>query len=192
MFNTKMSQKGKVLALFVILSFAIAGLTIAVTFHSEQYAAAQNLNASQSPKYDPNYCFGSNVTKGTCPTHQNAQNATDIVDCFKKIEETVTGAAQTENYTKTVQNFNSLISSNDDIALINTAAAESNKPVKDMDGVWDLLKNQNMTRYDRQLVLDQVNIALTDAKPGFTKLQNDQISLCITTELNSLGPTTGY
>ena len=192
MFNTKMSQKGKVLALLIILSFAIAGLTIAVTFHSEQYAAAQNLNASQSPKYDPNYCFGSNVTKATCPTHQNAQNATDTVNCFKKIEETVTGAAQTENYTKTVQNFNSLIPTNNDIALINTAAAESSEPVKNMTGVWDLLMNQNMTRYDRQLVLDQVNILLTEAKPGFTTLQNDQLSLCITTELNSLGPTLNY
>jgi len=112
-----MSQKGKLLALFVILSFAIAGLTIAVTFHSEQYAAAQTLNASQSPKYDPNYCFGSNVTKATCPTHQNAQNATDTVDCFKKIEETVSGVAQSKNYTKTVQNFNSLIPTKNDITL---------------------------------------------------------------------------
>jgi len=195
MFNTKMSQKGKVLALFVILSFAIAGLAAAVTFHSEQYATAQNLNASQSPQfnpYNPNTCFGSNATKATCPTHLNSQNQTDIVDCFKKIEETVSGAAQTENYTKTVQNFNSLIPTNNDIALINTAAAESSEPVKNMTGVWDLLMNQNMTRYDRQLVLDQVNILLTEAKPGFTTLQNDQLSLCITTELNSLGPTLNY
>ena len=61
-----------------------------------------------------------------------------------------------------------------------------------MDGVWDLMKNQNMTRYDRQLVLDEVNILLTDAKPGFTKMQHDELSLCITTELNSLGPTLNY
>src|SRR6188472_3543191 len=135
MFNTKMSQKGKLLALFVILSFAIAGLTIAVTFHSEQYAAAQTLNASQSPKYDPNNCFGSNVTKATCPTHQNAQNATDTVDCFKKIEETVSGVAQSKNYTKTVQNFNSLIPTKNDITLVNSAVTESGGPVKDMDGV---------------------------------------------------------
>jgi hypothetical protein len=189
MFNTKMSQKGKVLALFVILSFAIAGLAAAVTFHSEQYATAQS---PQFNPYDPNNCFGSNVTKATCPTHSNSQNQTDTVDCFKKIEETVSGTAQTENYTKSVQNFNSLIPTNNDIALINTAAAESSQPVKDMDGVWDLLMNQNMTRYDRQLVLDQVNILLTEAKPGFTTLQNDQLSLCITTELNSLGPTLNY
>jgi len=189
MFNTKMSKKGKVMALFVILSFAIAGLAAVVTFHSEQYATAQS---SQFNPYDPNKCFGSNATKATCPTHSNSQNQTDTVDCFKKIEETVSGTAQTENYTKTVQNFNSLIPTNNDIALINTAAAESSQPIKDMDGVWDLLKNQNMTRYDRQLVLDQVNILLTEAKPGFTELQNDQLSLCITTELNSLGPTLNY
>ena len=191
MFNTKMSQKGKVLALFAVLSFAIAGLAAAVTLHLEQYVTAQSL---QSNPYDPNICFGSNVTQATCPTysHSNSQNQTDIVDCFKKIEETVSGTAQTENYTKSVQNFNSLIPTNNDIALINTAAAESNEPVKDMTGVWDLLMNQNMTRYDRQLVLDQVNILLTEAKPGFTTLQNDQLSLCITTELNSLGPTLNY
>ena len=124
MFNTKMSQKGKVLALFAVLSFAIAGLAAAVTLHLEQYVTAQS---PQSNPYDPNICFGSNVTQATCLTHShsNSQNQTDIVDCFKKIEETVSGAAQTENYTKTVQNFNSLIPTNNDIALINTAASFS-------------------------------------------------------------------
>ena len=85
-----------------------------------------------------------------------------------------------------------MIPTKNDITLVNSAVTESGGPVKDMDGVWDLMANQNMTRYDRQLVLDQVNILLTDAKPCFTTLQNDLISLCITTELNSLGPTLNY
>jgi hypothetical protein len=49
-----------------------------------------------------------------------------------------------------------------------------------------------MTRHDRQLVLDEVNSLLTDAKPGFTKIQHDELSAYITTELNSLGPTLNY
>lgn len=61
-----------------------------------------------------------------------------------------------------------------------------------MEGVWDLMKNQNMTRHDRQLVLDEVNSLLADAKPGFTNMLHDELSLCITTELNSLGPTLNY
>jgi hypothetical protein len=63
------------------------------------------------------------------------QNATDTVDCFKKIEETVSGVAQSKNYTKTVQNFNSLIPTKNDITLVNSAVTESGGPVKDMDGV---------------------------------------------------------
>lgn len=193
MLNTDVSQKGKVLALFVFLSFVLAGLTAApVSFHSKQYAAAQSLNGSQSLKFDPNKCFSSNVTKNTCPTHSNTQNENDTVDCFKKVEETVTGAAQTVNYTKTVQNFNSLIPTNTVLSSINEFVAGVNSPVKDMNGVWDLMKNQNMTRHDRQVALDEINTLLTEAKPGFTSLQNDQLSLCITTEFNSLGPTLNY
>lgn len=187
MLKSNKLQKVKILTLFVVLSFITAvGLTAAAIFLS-----VQNVDA-QSPKYDPNNCFGSNVTKNTCPTHSNSQNENDTVDCFKKIEETVSGTAETENYTKTVQNFNSLIPTNTVLTSINEFVAGINSPVKDMNGVWDLMKNQNMTRHDRQVALDEVNTLLTEAKPGFTKLQNDQLSLCITTELNSLGPTLNY
>jgi len=65
-------------------------------------------------------------------------------------------------------------------------------PVKDMAGIWDVMNNANMTRYDRQLVLDDIHSLLVSAKPGFTKTQQDALSLCITTEVNSLGPTTNY
>lgn len=187
MLKTNKLQKGKVLTLFVVLSFTISVLTaVPAAFNSEQYAVAQ------TPKFDPNNCFSSNVTKNTCPTHSNTQSQNDIVDCFKKVEETVSGTAQTENYTKTVQNFNSLLPTNTVLTSINEFVAGVNSPIKDMNGVWDLMKNQNMTRHDRQVALDEVNTLLTEAKPGFTKLQNDQLSLCITTELNSLGPTLNY
>lgn len=198
MLKSNKLQKGKILTLFVVLSFiTVVGLTT-TTILSGQNVDAQNSNASQSQntsqnlKYDPNNCFGSNVTKNTCPTHSNSRNENDTVDCFKKIEETVSGTAETENYGKTVQNFNSLIPTNTVLTSINEFVAGVNSPVKDMNGVWDLMKNQNMTRHDRQVALDEVNTLLTEAKPGFTKLQDDQLSLCITTELNSLGPTLNY
>jgi hypothetical protein len=61
-----------------------------------------------------------------------------------------------------------------------------------MVGIWDVLKNGNMTRHDRQMILDEVNSLLTAAKPGFTKIQQDTLMTCITTEANSLGPTPNY
>ena len=66
MFKTNKSQKGKVLALFVVLTFAVAGLA-AVTFLSEPFAVAQ------IPGNDPNNCFRSNVTIDTCPIHTSIQ-----------------------------------------------------------------------------------------------------------------------
>jgi hypothetical protein len=113
-------------------------------------------------------------------------------DCFKKIEETKVGTGEIQNYTKSVQSFVSLIPTDNKITTINENIAGGSGPVTDMEGVWDLMKNQNMTRHDRQLVLDEVNSLLADAKPGFTKIQHDELSLCITTELNSLGPTLNY
>ena len=61
-----------------------------------------------------------------------------------------------------------------------------------MAGVWDIMQNGNMTRHDRQMVLDEVNGLLAAAKPGFTKIQQDALSLCIITQANSLGPTPNY
>ena len=186
MFKTNISQKGKAMALFVVLTFVVAGLT-AVTFLSEPFAVAQ------SPGIDPNDCFRSNVTIDTCPTNTNFKGLNnDTMDCFKKIEETKVGTGEIQNYTKSVQNFVSLIPTDNKITTINENIAGGSGPVTDMEGVWDLMKNQNMTRHDRQLVLDEVNSLLADAKPGFTKIQNDELSLCITTELNSLGPTLNY
>ena len=184
MFKTNISQKGKAGALFVVLTFVVAGLT-AVTFLSEPFALAQ------SPGIDPNDCFRSNVTIDTCPTNPNIQSQNETTDCFKKIE-TQVGSGEIQNYTKSVQSFVSLIPTNNKITAINENIAGGSGPVTDMESVWDLMKNQNMTRQDRQLVLDEINILLDDAKPGFTKIQNDELSLCITTELNSLGPTLNY
>ena len=95
MFNTNISQKGKAVALFVVLTFVVAGLT-AVTSLSEPSALAQ------SPGIDPNDCFRSNVTIDTCPTNPNIQSQNDTTDCFKKVE-TQVGSGEIQNYTKSVQ-----------------------------------------------------------------------------------------
>ena len=177
------------LSVVVALTFAVAGLAALMTFHSGSFVVAV---AQQSPGNDPMNCFRSNVTINTCPTNPNIGLHNDTMDCFKAIGETKVGAGDTQNYTKTVQNFVSLIPTAKKITLIYENIVGGSGPVTDMAGVWDVMKNANMTRYDRQLILDDINNLLTSAKPGFTKMQHDALSLCITTELNSLGPTTNY
>jgi len=181
------SQKGKVMALFVVLTFAIAILT-AVTFLSESFVVV-----AQSPKYDPNACFKSNSTINTCPTKSNIKGLTnDPMSCFKTIGETQVRTGDIQNWTKSIQNFNSLLPTDNTIALIKEDKNVGGGPISDMTGVWDLMKNGNMTRHDRQAVLDQVFSLLAAAKPGFTKIQQDALSTCIIAEANSLGPTPNY
>jgi hypothetical protein len=184
-----MSQKGKVMALFVVLTFAVAILT-AVTFLSEPFVVV----VAQSPKYDPNACFKSNSTINTCPTSSNKGLYSDPMYCFKTVGETNVGSGEIQNWTKSIQNFNSLIPGDSTITLINTDKniVGGGGPITDMSGVWDVMKNGNMTRHDRQAVLDEVNSLLAAAKPGFTKIQLDALSTCIIAEANSLGPTPNY
>ena len=61
-----------------------------------------------------------------------------------------------------------------------------------MNKVLDLMKNEVMTRNDRQLVLDEINSILAAAQPGFTKIQQDALSFCITDETNALGAGLNY
>ena len=186
-----MSQKGKAISLFVVLlTVAVAGLA-ALTFLSESFVVVV---AQQSPGYDPNSCFKSNVTINTCPTNSNKSLVNDPMYCFKTVGETKVGAGGIQNWTKSVQNFNSLIPTDNTIALINKDKniVAGGGPVTDMTGIWAVMQNGNMTRHDRQMVLDEVNGLLATAKPGFTKIQQDALSLCIITQANSLGPTPNY
>lgn len=186
------SEKGKAmlaLSVVVALTFAVATLAALMTFHSGPFVVAV---AQQSAGNDPMNCFRSNVTINTCPTKSNIGLHNDPMDCFKTIGETNVESGNTQNYTKSVQSFVSLLPTAKKITLINENIVGGNDPVKDMAGVWDVMKNANMTRYDRQLVLDDINNLLASAKPAFTKMQQDALSLCITTELNSLGPTSNY
>jgi hypothetical protein len=42
------------------------------------------------------------------------------------------------------------------------------------------------------LVLDEINSILAAAQPGFTQIQQDALSFCITDETNALGPGLNY
>ena len=150
------------MALFVVLTSAAAGLT-AVTLLSESFAVAQGLN-------DP------------------------ISGCFKTIGETEVGTGDTQNWTENIQNFVSLIPTDNTISLINKYITQlgGSGPITDMAGIWDVLTNGNMTAHDRKMVLTEVNSLLAAAQPGFTQIQQDALSRCITNETNSLGPTPSY
>jgi hypothetical protein len=76
--------------------------------------------------------------------------------------------------------------------MINEKIVGGSGPITDMEGIWDLLKSESMTAYDRNLILTEVKSLLAAAKPGFTQIQQDALSKCITDETNSLGPTPNY
>jgi hypothetical protein len=182
------------MALFIVLTIAVATFTTAAatvtTFLSEPFAVVAV--AQQSAGNDPMNCFRSNVTINTCPMNPNKGLNNDPMNCFKTAGQTKVEPGDIQNYTKSVQNFVSLIPTAKKITLINENIVGGSGPVKDMAGIWDVMNNANMTRYDRQLVLDDIHSLLVSVKPGFTKTQQDALSLCITTELNSLGPTSNY
>jgi hypothetical protein len=187
MLKTNMSQKGKAVSFFVVLTFTVAGLA-ALTFLSEPFVVV----AQPSPGYDPNSCFKSNVTLNSCPTNPNKSLVNDPMYCFKTVGETKVGVGGIQNWTKSIQNFNSLIPTDGTIAVINKDKNVVRGPITDMAEIWKVMQNGNMTRHDRQMVLDEVNGLLAAAKPGFTKIQQDALSLCIITQANSLGPTPNY
>jgi hypothetical protein len=222
MFETIMSQKGKAVAMLVVLAFALAGLT-AVTPLSDSPAAAQGLGnvsdpsvlaqlsglsqhhhltsgnvsdspaAAQSQVYDPSDCFRSNATIDTCPIHSHFKGLSNATtDCFKIVGEAKVSTGDAQNYTKSVQSFFSLIPADNKLTSINENIAGGSGPITDMEGIWNLMKNGNMTRHDRQLVLDEVNSLLAAAQPEFTQIQQNALSFCITSETNSLGPTANY
>jgi hypothetical protein len=158
------SQKVAVMALFVVLIFAVTGLT-AVTLLSESSVVAQERARERS---DP------------------------ISGCFKTIGKTEVGTGDIQNWTESIQNFVSLIPTDDTLTLINKNVVGVSGPVTDMVGIWTVLINENNTAHDRQTVLTEVNSLLTASQPGFTQIQQDALSRCITNATNALGPTPNY
>jgi hypothetical protein len=148
---------------------------------------------AQGQGNDPFDCFKSNATIDSCPIHSHFKGLSNATtDCFKTIGEAKVSTGDIQNYTKSVQSFFSLLPADNKLTTINKDIAGGSGPITDMEGVWNLMENGLMTRYDRQLVLDEVNSLLAAAQPGFTQIQLDALSFCITSEANSLDPTPNY
>ena len=208
MLKTNISQKVAVVALFVVLTFAVAGLT-AVTFLSESSVVAQGQNSTR-PIHgtDPiSICFKT-VDGETTTTNQTATtNATTTTPTTKSYvigalttNQTATtnastvevGAGDIQNWTESVQNFVSLIPTDSNLTMINEKIVRGSGPITDTEGIWDALTSQSMTAYDRNVILTEVKSLLAAAKPGFTQIQQDALNKCITDETNSLGRTPNY
>jgi hypothetical protein len=168
MLKTNISQKVAVVALFVVLTFALAGLT-AVTFLSESSVVA----------------LGQNSTR---PIH----GTNPISVCFKTVGDTEVETSDIQNWTKSIQNFVSLIPTDSTLTMINENIVRGSGPITDMEGIWDMLRSQSMTAYDRNVILTEVKSLLAAAKPGFTQIQQDALTKCITDETNSLGRTPNF
>ena len=147
----------------VILLIAFALAALtAVTFLSESFVVAQRLGN------DP------------------------ISGCFKTIRKTEVETGGIQNWTESIQNFVSLIPTDHTLKLINENVVGASGPITDMAGIWNMLKNDNMTAHDRKVVSIVVDNLLASAKPGFTRIQQDALSRCITNVTNSLAPTPNY
>ncbi|HET6589567.1 MAG TPA: hypothetical protein VFG45_05325 [Candidatus Nitrosocosmicus sp.] len=162
--KTNTSKKIAVVTLFSVMTFILAGL-IEVTVLSESSVVAQERDRE---RIDP------------------------ISECFKEVGETEVAPNGIQNWTESTRDFVSLIPTDDTLTLINNNVVGDSSPVTDMTGIWYVLINGNNTAHDRQMVLDEVNSLLATSKPGFTKIQQDSLSRCITNETNSLGPTPNY
>jgi hypothetical protein len=184
MIKTNVSQKVAVVALFVVLTFAVTELSV-VTLLSESFVVAQE---RARERIDPiSLCF--KTVRETTTTNQTAAtNATTTTNATTV--EVGTGGIQ--NWTESIQNFVSLIPASNNLTLINEDVAGGSGPITDMFGIWNVLTNGNMTAHDRQIVLTEVNSLLAASQPGFTQIQQDALSRCIDDATNSLGPTPDY
>jgi hypothetical protein len=170
MLKTNISQRVTVVALLIVSTFAVAGLT-AVTVLSNSNANAQELGN------DP------------------------IASCLNSVGETLVGktVGDKQNWNESRQNFVSLLTTYNTIKLMNQNIAHNGfpedpaKPITDTAGIWSMLKNGNMTQYDRfHLFLNEVIFKMAEAKPGFTEVQQNFLGRCITEATNTLQPTPIY
>ncbi|MGN6633346.1 MAG: hypothetical protein ACTHKP_14100 [Nitrososphaeraceae archaeon] len=168
--KTNISQKVAVVSLFIVSLFAAAGLTT-VIFLSDSIVVAQSLGN------DP------------------------LSSCVKTVGDAFVGKTigDNQNWTKSTQNFVSLLTTDNTVKLLNENVAhdgfpgDTAKPITDMSGIWDMLNNGNMTQWDRfHLFPTQVIHNLAAARPGFTQLQQIMLSRCISDKVNTLGPTPVY
>ena len=222
MLKTDISQKGKTVALFVMLAFAIAGLTAVTSLSNSSVAAQGPVNLSdpsvvaelsglnkhpnltpgnvsnssveaQTQDSDPNDCFRTNNNIDTCPMHSHFKGLSNsTTDCFKIVGEGKVSTGDAQNYTKSVQSFFSLLAANNKLTSINENIAGGSGPITNMKGIWDLMGNEVMTRNDRQMVLDEIDSILAAAQPEFTQIQQDGLSFCFIDETDALGASPNY
>jgi len=173
MLKTNISQRVAVVALLIVSTFALAGLT-AATVLSESFAAH---SVAQGLGNDP------------------------IAGCIKTVGETWVGntVAVKQNWNESRQNFVSLLTTDNTIKLMNQNIVHNGfpedpaKPITDTAGIWSMLNNGNMTQYDRfHLFMDRVLLNMAAAKPGFTQIQQLFLGRCITEAVNTLNPTPLY
>jgi hypothetical protein len=168
--KTNISQKVAVVSLFIVSIFAAAGLTT-VIFLSDSIVVAQSLGN------DP------------------------LSSCVKTVGDAFVGKTigDNQNWTKSTQNFVSLLTTDNTIKLMNQNIAHNGfpedpaKPITDTAGIWSMLNNGNMTQYDRfHLFLNEVVLKMAAARPGFTQIQQNFLGRCITEAVGTLGPTPLY
>ena len=206
MIKTNVSQKVAVVALFVVLTFAVTGLSV-VTLLSESFVVAQD---RARERIDPiSYCF--RIVRSETTTQHPYTQALIATNQTQSISEEFTsppptnatttttnattveaGTGDIQNWTESVQNFVSLIPTSNDLTLINEDVAGGSGPITDMAGIWNVLTNGNMTAHDRQTVLDEVDSLLAASQPGFIQIQQDALGRCITGVTNALPPTPNY
>lgn len=175
MLKTNISQRVAVVALLIVSTFAVAGLT-AVTVLSDSIAVAIEMKA-QGLGNDP------------------------IGGCIKTVGETWVGktVGDKQKWNQTKQNFVSILTTGNTIKLMNKNIAHNGfpedpaKPITDTAGIWSMLNNGNMTQYDRfHLFLNDVILKMAAARPGFTQIQQNFLGRCITEAVNTLSPTPNY
>ena len=173
MLKTNISQRVAVVALLIVSTFALAGLT-AATVLSESFAAH---SVAQGLGNDP------------------------IAGCIKTVGETWVGntVGEKQNWNESRQNFVSLLTTDNTIKLMNQNIVHNGfpedpaKPITDTVGIWSMLNNGNMTQYDRfHLFLNEVVLKMAAARPGFTEIQQNFLGRCITEAVGTLGPTPLY
>jgi hypothetical protein len=181
------SQKGKVVALLVVITtLAVAGLA-GVNFLSESFVVAQGPGPSD-------YTSKSNEKvqaqgPGNDPITKNCFRITGGIYDMSMMGG---GTVGVQNWNKTMQNFVSLLPKDKLLTLLNEKIAGGSGPINDMAAFWNAMQDDNMTRHSRLVGVSELNSLLAAAKPGFTKIQQDLLNRCITNEVNSLGPTSHF
>jgi hypothetical protein len=170
MLKTNISQRVTVVALLIVSTFAVAGLT-AVTVLSSSNAEAQE--------------FGNDPIAGCLKSVGEMLVGKTVGD--------------KQNWNESRQSFVSLLTTDNTIKLMNQNIAHNGypedpaKPITDTAGIWSMLNNGNMTQYDRlHLFMNEVIFNLEEAKPGFTEVQQNFLGRCITEAANTLEATPIY